>query len=40
MASLSLRNIYRYIGGVTAVSDFSLEIEDKVYRPSWSLRLR
>ncbi|MCI8350827.1 MAG: sn-glycerol-3-phosphate ABC transporter ATP-binding protein UgpC [Oscillospiraceae bacterium] len=32
MANLSLRNIYkRYAGGVTAVSDFSLEIEDKEF---------
>ena len=32
MASLSLRNIYKvYPGGVTAVSDFSLEIEDKEF---------
>ncbi len=32
MASLSLRNVYkRYSGGVTAVSDFNLEIEDKEF---------
>ena len=32
MASLSLRNVYkRYPGGVTAVSDFNLEIEDKEF---------
>lgn len=32
MASLSLKNIYkRYTGGVTAVSDFCLEIEDKEF---------
>ena len=32
MASLSLRNVYkRYPGGVTAVSDFNLEIKDKEY---------
>ena len=32
MASLSLRNIYKiYSGGVTAVTDFSLEIEDKEF---------
>ena len=32
MASLSLRHIYKkYAGGVTAVSDFSLEIEDKEF---------
>ncbi len=32
MASLSLRNVYkRYPGGVTAVSDFSLEIKDKEF---------
>ncbi len=32
MASLSLRNIYkRYPGGVTAVSDFNLEIKDKEF---------
>ena len=32
MASLSLRNIYKiYAGGVTAVSDFNLEIEDKEF---------
>ena len=32
MASLSLRNVYkRYPGGVTAVSDFNLEINDKEF---------
>lgn len=32
MASLSLRNIYKtYSGGVTAVTDFCLEIEDKEF---------
>ena len=32
MASLSLRNVYkRYQGGVVAVSDFNLEIEDKEF---------
>ncbi len=32
MASLQLKNIYkRYSGGVTAVSDFSLDIEDKEF---------
>ena len=32
MASLSLRNIYKiYSGGVTAVTDFNLEIEDKEF---------
>ena len=32
MASLSLRNIYKiYPGGVTAVTDFCLEIEDKEF---------
>ena len=32
MANLSLRNIYkRYPGGVTAVTDFSLDIEDKEF---------
>ncbi|MBR4949154.1 MAG: ATP-binding cassette domain-containing protein, partial [Clostridia bacterium] len=32
MAGLSLRNIYkRYPGGVTAVSDFNLEIKDKEF---------
>ena len=32
MASLSLRNVYkRYLGGVTAVSDFNLEIKDKEF---------
>ncbi len=32
MASLSLRNVYkRYPGGVTAVSDFNLEIADKEF---------
>ncbi len=32
MASLSLRNVYkRYPGGVTAVSDFCLEIKDKEF---------
>ena len=32
MASLSLKGIYkRYPGGVVAVSDFNLEIEDKEF---------
>ena len=32
MASLSLKNIYKkYAGGVTAVSDFCLEIQDKEF---------
>ncbi|MBP3381603.1 MAG: ATP-binding cassette domain-containing protein, partial [Clostridia bacterium] len=32
MASLSLKSIYkRYNGGVTAVSDFNLEIKDKEF---------
>ena len=32
MSSLSLRGIYKtYAGGVTAVSDFNLEIEDKEF---------
>ena len=32
MASLSLRNVYkRYPGGVTAVTDFNLEIKDKEF---------
>ena len=32
MASLSLRHVYkRYPGGVTAVSDFNLEIKDKEF---------
>ncbi len=32
MASLSLQHIYKiYAGGVTAVSDFTLEIEDKEF---------
>ena len=32
MASLSLRNVYkRYQGGVVAVSDFNLEIQDKEF---------
>ena len=32
MASLSLQHIYkRYPGGVTAVADFNLEIEDKEF---------
>ena len=32
MASLSLRNVYKiYPGGVTAVSDFNLEIKDKEF---------
>ena len=32
MASLSLKHIYKkYPGGVTAVSDFSLEIKDKEF---------
>ena len=32
MASLTLKNIYKvYAGGVTAVSDFNLDIEDKEF---------
>ena len=32
MASLNLKGIYkRYAGGVTAVSDFTLDIEDKEF---------
>ena len=32
MAGLKLKNIYkRYAGGVTAVTDFNLEIEDKEF---------
>ena len=32
MASLSLKNIYKvYPSGVTAVSDFNLEIQDKEF---------
>ena len=32
MASLSLQHIYKiYAGGVTAVSDFTLDIEDKEF---------
>ncbi|MBR7163561.1 MAG: ABC transporter ATP-binding protein, partial [Clostridia bacterium] len=32
MASLNLKGIYkRYAGGVTAVSDFNLDIEDKEF---------
>ena len=32
MASLSLKHIYKkYPGGVTAVSDFNLEIKDKEF---------
>lgn len=32
MANVSLRHIYKiYDGGVTAVSDFNLEIEDKEF---------
>lgn len=32
MAGLSLRNIYKkYPGGVTAVTDFTLEIKDKEF---------
>ena len=32
MANLSLRNIYKtYSGGVTAVTDFCLDIEDKEF---------
>ena len=32
MASVSLKNIYKvYAGGVTAVSDFCLDIEDKEF---------
>ena len=34
MASLSLKHIYKkYPGGVTAVSDFNLEIKDAVSPP-------
>ena len=37
MASLSLKHIYKkYPGGVTAVSDFCLEIKDKADSPSIS----
>ena len=33
MASLSLKGIYKkYPGGVTAVSDFNLEIKDKEFK--------
>ena len=32
MASLTLKNIYKiYAGGVTAVTDFNLDIEDKEF---------
>ena len=32
MASLSMQHIYKiYTGGVTAVSDFTLDIEDKEF---------
>ena len=32
MANVSLRHVYKiYSGGVTAVTDFSLEIEDKEF---------
>ncbi len=42
MASVSLRHIYKkYPGGVTAVSDFNLEIKDKEISGSGrSFRLR
>ena len=39
MASVTLKNIYKiYSGGVTAVTDFNLDIEDGIYhsgRPLW-----
>lgn len=36
MANLSLRNIQKvYQGGVQAVSDFNLEIEDKEFLKFW-----
>ena len=39
MASVTLKNVYKiYSGGVTAVTDFCLDIEDKESR--WSFRLR
>ena len=44
MASLSLRHIYKkYPGGVTAVSDFCLEVKDKefkIYIPEESIKKR
>ena len=42
MADLQLKGIYkRYAGGVTAVSDFTLDIEDKrVHHFGWSFRMR
>ena len=41
MASISLKGIYKiYPGDVTAVSDFNLEIEDKVYHSRRPFRLR
>ena len=39
MASVTLKNIYKiYSGGVTAVTDFNLDIEDKGLS-SWSVLL-
>ena len=33
MASVTLKNVYKiYSGGVTAVTDFCLDIEDKEFR--------
>ena len=42
MASVSLKHIYKkYPGGVTAVSDFNLDIKDKEFHdPGRSFRLR
>ena len=41
MAGVVLKNVYKtYPGGVTAVSDFNIEIEDKEYYSCWTVRLR
>ena len=42
MASVTLKNVYKiYAGGVTAVTDFCLDIEDKrVYHSRRTFRLR
>lgn len=41
MASVSLREIYKkYAGGVIAVSDFNIEIKDKVYHTRRPFGLR
>ncbi len=39
MSNLSLRGIYkRYAGGVTAVTDFNLEIADTIFCIEWGRR--